>query len=412
MAVTGSFDYNSTVTEIVDDALEYCGLRDRTQTTPADIMQTCIKTLNYMIKFWQARDIGLWLIDDITLFLQPSTASYDIYAGGAYATTSFVKTEVATAGSATDTSVVVDSVTGFGDTFDRDAIITAVTPTGSGSITLDGALVASNIATLTSERKILIYSDGDDSGVTFSINGKNSLGVVVQETITGPNTTTVYSTYEYSKITSISISGAGTGNIEIGQVGDHVGIELDDGTIQWTNITGSPAATLNIVDALTDDVNVDANVYTFEKRAEKPLEIREARLYQDSGTEYPINVKSRDEYKRLSNKTSSGKTVELYQDARIDRMTVYTWPLGDSVKDYIKMFARRRIDDIDGLTNNVSFPQEWLLALSTNLAFWIGPKFSISSEKISMLKTLADETVKTLMMFDQETTPFYIEPRR
>ena len=411
MAVTGSFDYNNTVTEIVDDALEYCGLRDRTQTTSADVMQTCIKTLNYMIKFWQTRNIGLWLTDDINLFFVPSTVSYDIYAGGAYATTSFVKTEIATAGSSTDTSIIVDSVTGFGDTFDRDGILEATTPTGSGSLSLDGALWANNIATLTSERKILIYSDGDDSGVTFSVNGRNSLGTIVQETITGPNTTTVYSTYEYSKIVSISISGAGTGNIEIGQVGDHVGIELDGGSLQWTNISGTPATTLTIVDALTDDVSVDANVYTFTKRAEKPLKILEARLHQDSGNEYPLTVYSRDEYKHLATKTSTGKTTQIYKDARIDRATIYVWPVNDSVKDYISMSVRRRIDDVDGLTDNVAFPQEWLLPLSTNLAFWIGPKFGISSEKMSMLKVLAEETLLTLAMFDQETTSFYVGPK-
>lgn len=411
MAVSGSFDFNNTVTEIIDDALEYAGLRDRNQTTTADVSQTCVKTFNYMIKHWQTLGIGLWLIDDITLFLQTSTSSYDIYAGGANATTSFVKTEIATAGVATDTSIVIDSVTNFGDTYDRDGIIEAVTPSGSGSITLDGDLVSSSVATLTSERKILIYSDADDSGVTFAINGKNSLGTVVTETITGPNTTSVYSVNEYKKIISISISGAGTGNIEVGQVGDHIGIELDSGALQWTNIVGTPSTTQTICDALTDDINVDANVYTYTNKAEKPLDILEARMSLDGGNEYPISVRPRQEYKYLSDKTSTGKCTQLYQDARIDRMTVYLWPVTETVKDYIKMSAKRRIDDVDELTDNVALPQEWLLTISTNLAFWIAPKFGVNAEKMMELKSLANETLKTILMHDQEWTSITIEQR-
>ena len=411
MAVSGSFDYNNTVTEIIDDALEYAGLRDRNQTTTADVAQTCVKTFNYMLKYWQTLNIGLWLIDDITLFLQKSTLSYDIYAGGANATTSFVKTEIATAASSTATQVILDSVTGFGDTYDRDGIITATTPTGSGAITLSGTLVANSVATLSSERKILIYSDGDDSGVTFAVNGKNSLGTVVSETITGPNTTSVYSTKEYSTITSISISGAGTGNIEVGQVGDHLGIELDGGSLQWTNIIGTPNTTQTIADALTDDVNVDANVYTYTKKAQKPLEIIEARLMLDGATEYPINIRPRSEYKYLSDKDSTGKCTQLYQDARIDRMTAYTWPVATIVKDYIKMSAKRRIDDVDELTDNVALPPEALLMVATNLAYWIGPKFGVNAEKMMQLKGLASETLQAFMMYDQEGTSFTVSLR-
>jgi len=309
MTVSGSFDLNSTATELINDALEYCGKRDLLQTTPAEVSATCKRTFNYMMKHWQTRQIGLWLVDDITLFLEYGGTSYDIYSSGDHATTSYVKTEVATAASSGAFTVVVDSI----------------------------------------------------SGITN---------------------------------------------------GDYVGIQLDDGTLQWTTVNGVPAAaTITLTDALTDDVAVDNHIYTYTTKAQKPLDIIEARLYLSSDTEYPITVEPRDNYKNLATKTSSGKCVQLYQDPRIDRMTVYTWPVADSVQDYIKMSAKRRIDDIDGLTDNASFPQEWLLTLSTNLAYWLAPKFSIGTEKFMMIKSLADETLRDLMAFDQEGTSFTVEPR-
>ena len=51
MAVSGSFDLNQTATELIDDALEYCGKKDLMQTTPAETAETCKRTFNFMIKY-------------------------------------------------------------------------------------------------------------------------------------------------------------------------------------------------------------------------------------------------------------------------------------------------------------------------------------------------------------------------
>ena len=309
MAVSGSFDYNNTATELVKDALEYCGKQDRAQTVNADDAESCRKTFNMMMKFWQAREIGLWLTNTITLFLEKDAQSYDIYSSGAHATTDFTKTEIATAGSSTDLTIDVDSISGILD-------------------------------------------------------------------------------------------------------GDYIGIELDDGTLQWTTVDGDPAVTtVTINDALDDDVSVNAHVYAYTTKAEKPLELIDVQLFQSSETEYPVNIITRDEYKRLADKKSVGKAVQAYSDFRIDRMTLHLWPTADSVKDYLVFSAKRRIDDIDSLSNNAALPPEWLLPMSTNLAYWVAPKFGCSTEKIAILKAYADETLQALMMFDQEDTPFTIEPQ-
>ena len=310
MTVSGSFDNNATVTEIIDDALSYCGKKSLGQTTDPNVSGTCRTTFDWMLKFWQGRNIGIWLIDDLTIFLAPSTQSYNIYASGAHATTSFVKTEIATAGSATDLTIDVDSITGMTD-------------------------------------------------------------------------------------------------------GDYIGIELDDGTLQWTTINGVPAGTtVTITAALTDDVSVDSHVYTYTTRAQKFLDLVDVQFHQADDTEYPINEISREEYKSLSQKSSTGSCTQVYTDFRIDRVKVNVWPTADSVKTYINMSVRRRIDDLDSLANTIAVPPEWMLPLSTNLAYWIAPKFGVELNKIGVIKTLADETLKTIMGFDQEDTSMFITPRR
>ena len=118
---------------------------------------------------------------------------------------------------------------------DANGIATAQTPTAAGNLTLDGALTATingnsvyapsvsgTAATADGAwaRKIGITSDGDDSGVTFTVYGTDVNGKALSETITGPNAGAVYTTdgtaTNFKTVTRIAISAAGTGNITAG----------------------------------------------------------------------------------------------------------------------------------------------------------------------------------------------------
>lgn len=102
-------------------------------------------------------------------------------------------------------------------TNDTDGIAASQTPSGAGSLTLNGALVSSGVATAAMAQRVAITSSGNDSGVTFSVTGKDADGRDVSETgITGPNATTVYSTNYYKDVSDVTISAAGTGNITVG----------------------------------------------------------------------------------------------------------------------------------------------------------------------------------------------------
>ena len=104
--------------------------------------------------------------------------------------------------------------------YDGDGLVTATTPTAAGSMAMDGLLYTSSTLTVfTSERFLEIYSDGNESGVTFQITGTNKEGHVISEVMTGPNAIRASSTLKYLTVTDISISGAGTGNITVGSMG-------------------------------------------------------------------------------------------------------------------------------------------------------------------------------------------------
>ena len=118
---------------------------------------------------------------------------------------------------------------------DDNGICTAQTPTAASALTIDGALTetfngnkiyapsqSSTAATRNTAwaRQIAVKSSGNDSGVTFTITGTDVNGKALAETITGPNATTVYTAATlvglFRTVTKVEISGAGTGNIEVG----------------------------------------------------------------------------------------------------------------------------------------------------------------------------------------------------
>jgi hypothetical protein len=78
--------------------------------------------------------------------------------------------------------------------------------------------------------KIIIDSSLDDSGITFTINGAivgdltnqvpGPAPTAVPEVLTGGSSTSVTSTYYYSSIDSITISGAAAGTVAVGTTGD------------------------------------------------------------------------------------------------------------------------------------------------------------------------------------------------
>lgn len=102
------------------------------------------------------------------------------------------------------------------------------TPAGAGNLTLNGTLASSvptgsAVAYLGGMARIYLTCAGDESGVTFTINGYgyNASGgpFAIKETLTGPNASLIASQNLYQEITSIAISGAAAGAITVGRAG-------------------------------------------------------------------------------------------------------------------------------------------------------------------------------------------------
>lgn len=303
-AVTsGSYDYSLTAGNIILEALELIAVPEIGQAVNAHDLASSLRTLNIMIKAWQAEGIGLWRNVEGTLFLEYEGYSYDIGPTGDHCSTTAYKTEIAIAAAL-----------------------------GDGTITVD--------------------SDDD--------------------------------------ITD----------------GDYIGIELDDGTLQWTTVNGVPAAdVVTLTDVLTDSSAINNHVYNYTAKIMRPVELIEARLVNADwfeGYERPIQIKSRDEYMRLSNKESKGSANLIYFEPVLGNAKFHIWPACNDVKEYIKFTGKTLVQDLDLHTNYPDFPQEWMLALSWNLAILVAPKFGKAITPSFEAKALLFK--QSVQDFDHENT--------
>lgn len=305
MGKSDSYDYNVTGLNIITEAMELIGALSAGGTINANDSASCLRTLEMMVKNYQAQGIGLWKNVEAALFLEYGEELYSVGSTGDNVTSSWVKTEIATAADAADLTITVDDDTGISDT-------------------------------------------------------------------------------------------------------DVIGIELDDGTLQWTTVNGVPAANVvTLTDALTDSSAVGNHVYAYSAKLVRPVDIANVRIHNADDTERTIRIKSRQEYMNLPNKEDTGTTNLVYYDPQLDNGYLYIWPACGDVKEYLKFTARIPIMDFDSTANDADFGQEWFLPLAWNLAVLIAPKFG--REMSTKFETKAGWLLQSTSDFDREENSIFLQ---
>jgi hypothetical protein len=230
----------------------------------------------------------------------------------------------------------------------------------------------------------------------------------------GPTGDHATASWVKTEVATAAASGAGTITVDSDtgiSDADVIGVELDDGTLQWTTVNGAPAAdVITLTAVLTDDVAVDNHVYAYTTILQRPLEITDVSLVMASGYERKLNMKTRSEYMTLTNKDERGTVNIVYYDPQRTNAKLYIWQACNDVQEYIKFTARIPIEDFDSNTNDPDFPQEWLLALAWNLAVLIAPKFGKTVDQMFIAR--AQALLNSVSEFDREQGSIYLTTGR
>lgn len=115
MATSGSSDLTASRNDIITEALELIEVLGEGDTPNAAQLTSCGRTLNYMVKSWQGKDIGLWAIQPFYVFLEKNKSIYTLSSTGDHCTTSYVSTQLDSAHSASSSSISVNSIQGISD---------------------------------------------------------------------------------------------------------------------------------------------------------------------------------------------------------------------------------------------------------------------------------------------------------
>jgi hypothetical protein len=185
--------------------------------------------------------------------------------------------------------------------------------------------------------------------------------------------------------------------------GQFIGVQLDDGTMQWTTVNGAPAGNdVTLTAALTDDVAVDNVVFFYTSKISRPIGIVEARSVTANGNELSMTSVSWDEYTRLPLKSSTGRITQYCFKPDTINSKLYVWPVGDTVSDRIVMTVRTPVQDFVNTDDTPDFPIEWADALHYSLAMRLISVYDVPAKIAADVKQLAAITLQDADNFDRE----------
>lgn len=208
------------------------------------------------------------------------------------------------------------------------------------------------------------------------------------------------SAYTYTTTSAAAIAGASTITVtSISGISttDVIGIELSDSSMQWTTVNGAPSgSTITLTAVLTGAVSSGANIYSYTtaNKLTCPAEVEEAfRRRSSDNTDVPMIAISDQEYNQLASKTEEGIPVQWFYDQTLGLSSsgypgngdFYFWPRFQDGDHVIVIRFNKFLDDLDGATDNVEFPQLWFLPLMVGLAWLLAPKHGIPLKERQML---------------------------
>lgn len=224
-------------------------------------------------------------------------------------------------------------------------------------------------------------------------------------------------TNSYIETTTTSALSAGTTAIPLVSVvgmnpNDNIGIQLDSGATFWavieTVISFNNTVFLNA--SLPSSAALGNFVHTYTNKITRPLKIYQARRYNfQAQQDVQIKKMTRAEYFAFPSKQNVAQPVQYYYDPQDTQGNFYMWGKPPNSQFAIKFTYLRRIYDMVNMTDNPDVPTEWLEAIVYNLAVRLA--FALGqTDRLPVLKPVADEMFMTLKMFDREEGAIYVQP--
>jgi hypothetical protein len=142
--------------------------------------------------------------------------------------------------------------------------------------------------------------------------------------------------------------------------GDTVGIQLTDGTIQWTTISGTPSSSMDIDDALTGDAASGSLVWWYTAKAQRLSHVESVILRNADNTDTPLGVytEAREYDQGIADKFSEGQPGAVLIEYLANKTRVTFNSLPDDPTMTVIFTGSYASEDYDA-DEDIAFPQEW-----------------------------------------------------
>lgn len=155
----------------------------------------------------------------------------------------------------------------------------------------------------------------------------------------------------------------------------------------------------------------DQAAYTLTPKPGRVLSVRR----NQNGRDVPMYEMARDTYFNQPTKTQSPSTpVSWYYDPQASTGTLYVWPAPSTVvsgQATLNLTYLRRIEDMVSTTDDLDMPQEWLQAISWNLANDLETEYPVNDARLATkIERKAAGLMAQLDNWDTEMASIYFQP--
>jgi len=229
----------------------------------------------------------------------------------------------------------------------------------------------------------------------------------------GYTSTTLASAATASQADIVVTSASGFGDTYV------VGLELDDGTFQWSTQSGAAVGTtVTLADNLTDTAAAGNRVFVYDggtasNLISTPLQIYHANILDlTNNARWPINLSSEKDYYRLGDLTVTGTPHTLFFDSLLNTGTFWWYPrwTTSSADQIIEFSYRTTFQDLDATTNTLDIPQAFHLAVVMYLAALAAGNYGIDASERKGLWLEAENVYQEALASVTQTLSIKFEP--
>ncbi len=428
MLMTSKSIYTRTTLQIVKRALRTVRVIDAELPLASIDRQNGLDALNGFVKFLQTEGFNLWRETEALLVLSQGQTKYSLGESGdhCFNDDDFIPTTLSDDATAGDTLLSLTSTDEMqaaeeiltGDPTDS---VQGWTTTDSTVSIVNSELVLTNgtdvqgsaeyeLTTVVDETYSLIvdYTVGTGTSAVFYITDidgtitsayHNSSGEV-RLTFTARQTTTNFK-FANGDTTTGETSIIGNLNYINTADGDKIGVFLDDGTIQWSNILYlSP---FEIADSLTGDAAADNVVYTYTDLIPRPMSINNCRYRASVDfNDIPTTEWTRQQYFEQPNKTTEGTVTKWYYSPQLTDGLLYVWQPTSDNKGLLPITYIRPLEVTDDNADSVDFPSEWYDLLAYGTANMLLAEYEVADKVVIKVESKYAELLEQALGFDND----------